>query len=111
MVESMEEQESVEPRETVVGLSVLGLLLLALVGSIFYRIVNPSPPTKVLLEDLVIAPAPGGLEPPTALTPPAALAGESYQIDGEVNAATFGAEGTTRPVNQGGPAFVAPATQ
>jgi hypothetical protein len=107
--ESMEEQETVDRREAVLGLSLLSVLLVALVGTIFYRIMNPLPPTKVSLENLAIAPAPQPGEPPALTAAPLASSTEAMQLDGEVSAATFGAE-PTGPSHQdaAAPKFVAP---
>jgi hypothetical protein len=103
----MEEQESVNRREAVLGLSALGALLLALVGTIFYRIVNPLPPTKATLDNLVIAPEPGrpAVQLGATVAPPA---GE-YRVDADVSAATFGGE-VAQPAasSSAAPTFIAP---
>jgi hypothetical protein len=107
----MDEQETVERREAVLGISLLGVLLLALVGTIFYRIVNPTLPAKVSLESLVIAPQPGQPEAPLADSAASAVPGDAYQIHGNVSAATFSAEPSASAIDHAVPTFVAPAAR
>ena len=103
----MEEQDQVNHREAVLGLSALGALLLALVGTIFYRIVNPLPPAKVSLDSLVIAPEPGGAAAPLATAASPRAPADGYRVDVEVSAANFGAE-VAQPAAPAGPRFTAP---
>ena len=108
----MDEQLTVDRREAVVGLSLLAVLMLGLVVTIFYRIVNPAPPPKVSLDDLVIAPEPGMSAAPLATAVPVVVRGETYQVDEHVSAATFGADVSVVPEGSDvDPTFVAPASQ
>jgi hypothetical protein len=104
----MDERQTINRRDAIGGLSLLGVLVAALVGTIFYRIVNPSPATKISLEGLAIAPEIGGLSAPFATLPAAESPRDSVQHDGRVNAAAFGDEQSA--VTGGSqPAFVQPA--
>jgi hypothetical protein len=107
-VKFMDERETINRRDAIGGLSLLGVLLVALVGTIFYRIVNPPPTTKISLEGLAIAPEIAGLSAPFAVLPAVESRRDLVQHDGQVNAAAFGDEQSA--VTGGSqPAFVPPA--
>ncbi len=84
----MDETESVSRRDAVAGLALLSGLMLMLVGTIFYRIVNPTPPAKVSLQGMTIA----------ADTDETAAGDSAPHRDGEVRAATFTDEPSTTEV-------------
>jgi hypothetical protein len=106
----MEEQDSVARRDAVAGLGLLGGLAVVLVGTIFYRIINPSPPARASLEGLTIAAEIGTTAAPLAIQLPNLPAAEPMERDGEVSAAAFTTEvtspGASLPPT---PTFIAPS--
>jgi hypothetical protein len=106
----MDERETINRRDAIGGLSLLGVLLVALVGTTFYRIVNPSPTTKISLEGLAIAPEIANSGVPFTALPAARTQQASIQHDGQVSAAGFGEEPAATGTGVGSsPIFVEPA--
>lgn len=105
----MEEDEAIGRRDAVLGLGLLGGLLAALVGTIFFRIVNPSAPARTSLDGLTIATELA--EPPAwaaAAMPPVA----PVRRDGDVQAAGFeNAPAESHGATSPRPTFVAPGTR
>ena len=106
----MDEVETINRRDAVTGLAVLGVLLSALVGTIFYRIVNPLPTAKISLDDLALAPEISSADTAFATQLPALPPVPAAQQDGNVSSATFNKE-SAPPVGAAAsqPTFVAPA--
>ena len=106
----MEEQEGVTRRDAVAGLGLLGGLAVVLIGTIFYRIINPTPPAKASLEGLTIAAEIGTTAAPLAIQLPGVPAAEPIERDAEVSAAAFGTEvtspGASLPTT---PTFISPS--
>jgi hypothetical protein len=106
------DEDQVNRRDAVVGLGLLGALTLMFVATIFYRIINPSPPARVSLEGMTIASDPLDSAPPLASQPPAMPEMAPVQHDGAVNAAAFGSEQSTQVVEpQPAPTFVSPSSR
>jgi hypothetical protein len=89
---------------------VLGVLFIALVGTIFYRIVNPLPAKAIALEDLVLAPEINAASVPWAAQLPNVQRNTSFERDSNVSSATFADESaaTGNPA-AAPPKFIAPA--
>ena len=105
-----DEIQSVNRRDAIAGLGALGVLLIALVGTIFYRIVNPSPAEKISLEELVLAPEIEAANVPWATQFPTAQPNTALELDSNVSSAGFDEE-SQAPVNAAAahPTFIAPA--
>jgi hypothetical protein len=106
----MDEHETVNRREAVTGLGLLSVLIIALVGVIFYRIVNPSPAKRISLDQLTVAPEVGVVKPPLANQPAVGAPPDMRQLDGGVSAAAFQGEQATPSLDAGArPQFIAPS--
>jgi hypothetical protein len=106
------DEDHVNRRDAVVGLGLLGVLTLMFVATIFYRIINPSPPARVSLEGLTIASDPLQSAAPLASQPPALPETAPVQRDRAVSAAAFGGEQSTRVDQpQPVPTFVSPSSR
>jgi hypothetical protein len=106
----MDEPEIVNRRDAIAGLSLLSVLMIALVGVIFYRIVNPSPAKTVSLDELTVAPRFNDAAPPAADQPPASMGHDSARQNGGVSAAAYSSELPDAGKNPGAsPHFIAPA--
>jgi hypothetical protein len=103
----MDERETIHRRDAMAGLGLLAALMVGLVGTIFYRIVCPSPPTRISLEGLAIAPEIE--QPPLANQPQVVAPPEPVHQDGDVNAATFGRPAPAQGGVESQPQFIAPA--
>jgi hypothetical protein len=105
------DEDHVNRRDAVVGLGLLGVLTLMFVATIFYRIINPSPPDRVSLEGMTIASEPLESAAPLASQPPALPATAPVKQDGSVSPAAFGSEPSTRVDEpQVAPTFVSPSS-
>lgn len=110
----MDEIETVTRRDAVAGLSVLGALLLAVVGTIFYKILSPAPIGPATFEQLAATPpsetsvASGDPRPPVGTAAPAA-AGTMRDDQVGVAAAYESVPGATDR-EKPAPPFVAPGT-
>jgi hypothetical protein len=96
-----DDPETISRREAVVGLSLLGLLMLALVGTMLFRITHPTPPTKAITPAASIVADENDVD----------VRGESPlrpQQDGEVQAASHAAP-ESAPADGDAPVFVAPS--
>src|SRR5215207_3389697 len=105
----MEEREMISRRDAVAGLGLLGGLTVLLVGTIFYRIINPSPPTKLSLDGLTIAAEVGDLSAPVAQQLPGHAPSQSVSEGSEVRPASFGQEQQASPSGGTRPSFIEPA--
>src|SRR5215213_8981642 len=105
----MEERETISRRDAVAGLGLLGGLTVLLVGTIFYRIINPSPPTKLSLDGLTIAAEVGDLNAPLAQQMPGHPLIPSASGDSEIRPASFGQEQQASPGGGRQPQFIEPA--
>jgi hypothetical protein len=108
----MDEIETVGRRDAVTGLSVLGLLLVALVGTIFYRILVPTPPNRLNYEMLVTAPQPAANEALTSTHQPNTQPTPTPRRDDQVGvAAAFEDAPPAESISVASPEFVAPSSQ
>ncbi|HEX6960692.1 MAG TPA: hypothetical protein VF175_02410, partial [Lacipirellula sp.] len=83
-----DEIQAVNRRDALAGLGVLGVLLMALFGTIFYRIVNPSPAEKISLKDLVLAPEIEAAPAPWVSKSPAPRSKTTLEQDRQVSSAS-----------------------
>jgi hypothetical protein len=105
------DEDHVNRRDAVVGLGVLGVLTLMFVATIFYRIINPSPPARVSLDGMTIASDPLESAAPLASQPLALPEAADVQHDGAVSAAAFGSEESAQVDEpQAAPTFVSPSS-
>ena len=105
------DEDHVNRRDAVVGLGLLGVLTLMFVATIFYRIINPSPPARVSLDGMTIATEQIESAAPLARQPPALPERAPVQHDSAVSAAAFGSEQSTQADQlQPVPTFVAPSS-
>ncbi len=108
----MEEQDFITRRDAIAGLGLLGGLAIVLVGTIFFRIINPSPPAKASLEGLTIAAEIGTTAAPLAIQLPDLPTAEPLEHAGEVSAAAFAAEVASPAASvTPTPTFVAPSSR
>jgi hypothetical protein len=105
------DEDHVNRRDAVVGLGLLGVLTLLFVATIFYRIINPSPPDRVSLDGMTIASDPLESAAPLASQPPALPEMAPVLQDSAVSAAAFGSEPPTKVDQpQPVPTFVSPSS-
>jgi hypothetical protein len=106
----MDERETVNRRDAVAGLSLIGVLTLALVGTIFYRIVAPPPPTKRPPEIATLAAQPGDIYLPLSSSAEEIATESLIQPDKEVRAAAHAEDrqASSTPVDDR-PQFMPPA--
>ncbi len=105
------DEDHINRRDAVVGLGLLGVLTLMFVATIFYRIINPSPPARVSLDGMTIASDPLESAAPLASQPPALPQTAPVQRDSAVNAAAFGSEPSPQVDQPTAPTFVSPSTR
>ena len=104
------DEDQVNRRDAVVGLGLLGGLTALLVATIFYRIINPTPPHKIVVDENMIAAESTDSAEPYAIQPPALPDSAPIPHDGAVSAAAFEAEqSATGADSQPAPTFVAPS--
>jgi hypothetical protein len=105
------EEDQVNRRDAVVGLGLLGGLTVLLVATIFYRIINPTPPHKIVIDENMIAVESTDAAEPYAVQSPALPGAAPVQQDGAVSAAAFGSEQSTQVDQpQPAPTFVSPSS-
>jgi hypothetical protein len=105
------EEEHVNRRDAVVGLSLLGGLTVLLVATIFYRIINPPAPRTISLDGMTVAADPAKTPAPLATQQPALPESPSIHRDGAVAGAAFTSDVAVEDASSGAPpTFVAPSS-